>query len=82
VIYLDAQPQHLWTRLKLDTSRPLLRQSSDPRAALEALYRDRDSLYRAIANLIVPTTRASVSVVMRAIEQGLSDAGYFHHENA
>jgi hypothetical protein len=32
--------------------------------------------------LIVPTTRASVTVVMRAIEQGLSDAGYFHHENA
>jgi len=82
VIYLDAQPQHLWTRLKLDTSRPLLRQSPDPRATLEALYRDRDSLYRSIANLVVPTTRASVTVVMRAIEQGLSDAGYFHHENA
>ena len=82
VIYLDAQPQHLWARLRQDTSRPLLQQASDPRATLEELYRQRDPLYRSVADLIVPTTRASVSVVMRAIEQGLTDAGFFQHENA
>ena len=82
VIYLDADPEHLWLRLKHDTTRPLLKQSEDPRATLASLHAHRDPLYRSIANLIVPTTRASVSVVMRAVEQGLSQAGFFQHENA
>jgi shikimate kinase len=51
-----------------------LTQSKDPKATLVALHLARDPLYRQIANLIVPTTRASVSVVMRTIEQGLQDA--------
>jgi len=75
VIYLDADPEQLWQRLKNDTSRPLLSRSADPRATLIALHAERDPLYREIANLIVPTTRASVSVVMRAIDQGLHQAG-------
>ncbi len=74
VIYLDADPEQLWSRLKSDTHRPLLTQSKDPKATLAALHLARDPLYRQIANLIVPTTRASVSVVMRTIEQGLQDA--------
>lgn len=81
VIYLDADPEHLWLRLRHDTSRPLLKQSDDPRATLVALHARRDPLYRSIANMIVPTTRASVSVVMRDIEQGLTQAGFFQHEN-
>ena len=74
VIYLDADPEQLWTRLKSDTSRPLLAQSADPKATLAALHAARDPLYRSIAHLIVPTTRASVSSVMRAIEQALEKA--------
>ena len=74
VIYLDADPEQLWQRLRHDTSRPLLRQSADPRAVLVSLHAGRDPLYRDIADLVVPTTRASVSVVMRAIEQGLERA--------
>jgi shikimate kinase len=75
VIYLDADPQHLWQRLRSDTSRPLLQKSSDPQATLIDLHRQRDPLYREIASLVVPTTRASVSVVMRAIEEGLKKEG-------
>jgi shikimate kinase len=75
VIYLDADPEQLWMRLRNDTHRPLLTQSPDPRATLLALHQKRDPLYREVANLIVPTTRASVSVVMRAIDQGLEEAG-------
>ena len=71
---MDADPEQLWQRLKNDTSRPLLSRSADPRATLIALHAERDPLYREIANLIVPTTRASVSVVMRAIDQGLHQA--------
>jgi shikimate kinase len=74
VIYLDADPEQLWMRLRNDTSRPLLRQSGDPKATLTALHARRDPLYREVADLIVPTTKASVSVVMRAIEQGLEQA--------
>lgn len=77
VIYLDADPEQLWQRLKNDVSRPLLQQSDDPRATLAALHARRDPLYRSMADLIVPTTRASVSVVMRAIEQGLEQAEVF-----
>lgn len=75
VIYLDADPEQLWQRLKTDTSRPLLQKSGDPRATLVALHAKRDPLYRSVADLIVPTSRASVSVVMRAIENGLEQAG-------
>lgn len=82
VIYLDADPEHLWLRLKHDQTRPLLKQSADPRTTLVALHAKRDPLYRSIADMIVPTTRASVSVVMRAIEQGLTQAGFFQHEDA
>ena len=77
VIYLDADPEQLWVRLKADTTRPLLTQSADPRATLVALHAARDPLYRDMADLIVPTTRASVSVVMRSIEQGLEQAEIF-----
>jgi shikimate kinase len=75
VIYLDADPEQLWQRLKTDTTRPLLQKSADPRATIASLHATRDPLYRSVANLIVPTTRASVSGVMRAIEDGLQQAG-------
>lgn len=74
VIYLDAEPEQLWQRLKSDTSRPLLAASSDPRATLATLFAQRDPIYRSLADLVVPTGRASVSVVMRTIEQGLAQA--------
>jgi len=75
VIYLDAAPEQLWARLKSDTHRPLLTQSEDPQATLAALHRLRDPVYRSLADLIVPTSRASVSVVLRTIDEGLRNAG-------
>jgi len=74
VIYLDADPAQLWVRLQGDTHRPLLTQSENPKAKLIALHQVRDPLYRESADLIVPTSKASVSVVMRAIEEGLKNA--------
>lgn len=75
VIYLDATPAHLWIRLKSDSSRPLLAKSTDPEATLAELHQKRDPLYKEIADLVVPTGQASVSVVLRAIERGLIKAG-------
>lgn len=81
VIYLDADPEQLWFRLRSDTHRPLLTKSADPKATLAALHTQRAPIYKEMADLTVPTTRASVSVVMRAIEQGLKEAEVVNHED-
>jgi shikimate kinase len=59
----------------MDQSRPLLSQSSDPRATLEKLYAERDPIYRQLANCIVTSTRGSMSQVLAQIEQELRQAG-------
>lgn len=60
VIYLRASPEELYQRTRLDKNRPLL-QTADPRARLQALYAERDPLYREVADLIVDTSRQSVN---------------------
>lgn len=56
VIYLHGQPNDLWQRTRYDKSRPLL-QNSDPLEKLRCLYRERDCLYREIADIVVDTGR-------------------------
>jgi shikimate kinase len=75
VIYLEADPRQLWQRLRMDQSRPLLSQSSDPKATLEKLHADRDPIYRQLANCIVTSTRGSMGQVLAQIEQELRRAG-------
>ena len=58
VVYLHGQPEELWQRTRHDKSRPLL-QNADPLEKLNCLYLQRDSLYRAIADIIVDTGRQS-----------------------
>ncbi|OGA17567.1 MAG: shikimate kinase [Betaproteobacteria bacterium RIFCSPLOWO2_02_FULL_65_24] len=60
VVYLHARPAELAKRLGRDRSRPLLH-GSDPRARLEALYQERDPLYREVADLVLDTGRQSVN---------------------
>jgi shikimate kinase len=59
VVYLHARPSELAKRLARDRSRPLL-QGADPRARLEALYQERDPLYREVADMVLDTGRQSV----------------------
>jgi shikimate kinase len=66
VIYLHAQPQDLWQRTRNDKSRPLL-QGSDPRGRLEALYAERDPLYREVAHMVIDTGRQSVSSLLTQV---------------
>lgn len=75
VIYLEADPKQLWHRLRMDQSRPLLSQSSDPRATLEKLHAERDPIYRQLANCIVTSTRGSMGQVLSQIEQEIRRAG-------
>ncbi len=66
VIYLHALPQALWQRTRADKSRPLL-QGGDPRERLEALYAERDPLYREVADLVIETGRQGIGALLAQV---------------
>jgi shikimate kinase len=66
VIYLNARPEDLFMRVRHDRNRPLLA-TADPLARLRELHRERDPLYRSVADLVVDTGRQSVAVLARAL---------------
>ena len=84
VVYLEAEPRLLWMRLKTDQSRPLLTQSDDQRAKIDELHALRDPIYRRLADLVVSSTKGSLTQVINQIEARLIDEGLFRplSENA
>ncbi|WP_420823397.1 shikimate kinase [Trinickia diaoshuihuensis] len=74
VVYLRANPHDLWLRTRKDKNRPLL-QIEDPKAKLEALYSERDPLYRECAHFIVETGRPSVNGLVNMVLMQLELAG-------
>ena len=64
VIYLHAQPESLFERVRHDRNRPLLA-TADPLARLRQLYAERDPLYRSIADVVVDTGRQGVTALAR-----------------
>lgn len=66
VIYLRGTPEHLYERTRHDRNRPLL-QTGNPLEKMRELYRQRDPLYREIADIVVDTGRQSVSGMTRAL---------------
>jgi shikimate kinase len=66
VIYLHARPAALYERVRQDKNRPLLA-TDDPLARLEALYRERDPLYREVADIVVDTGRQSAQTLARQL---------------
>ncbi|MEQ1591248.1 MAG: shikimate kinase [Thiobacillaceae bacterium] len=70
VIYLHGMPEHLYERTRHDRNRPLL-QTADPLARLRELYRERDPLYREVADIVVDTGRQSVSSMNRILNDKL-----------
>lgn len=69
VIYLHAALETLFKRTARDHHRPLL-QTDDPAARLAQLVKQRDPLYREIADLIIETgERAAGSVVRDIVKQ-------------
>jgi shikimate kinase len=71
VIYLCATPSDLWQRTRHDKNRPLL-QTDKPLEKLMALYRQRDPLYREVANVVVDTGSQSLSALAYRLEQRLA----------
>ncbi|WP_224017153.1 MULTISPECIES: shikimate kinase [Paraburkholderia] len=74
VVYLRAHPHDLWLRTRRDKNRPLL-QTEDPKGRLEALYEQRDPLYREIADFVIETGRPSVNGLVNMVLMQLDMAG-------
>ena len=72
VIYLCAQPEDLYERVRQDHNRPLLA-TADPLDRLRQLYVQRDPLYREVADLVVDTGRQSVQSLARTLVDQLAD---------
>ena len=64
VVYLHARTPHLWQRVRHDRNRPLL-VTAEPQKRLDALYAERDPLYREVADMVVDTGKQSVQTLAR-----------------
>lgn len=73
VVYLHAVPDELYLRVRHDKNRPLLA-TTDPKAKLEALYAERDPLYRQIADLVVETGTQSAQALARHVLARLEES--------
>ena len=69
VVYLHAEPERLWERVKHSRHRPLLR-TADPFQRLQSLYGERDPLYRDVADHVVDSVRDSVMRFISHLESG------------
>ncbi|MGZ8271005.1 MAG: shikimate kinase [Methylophilus sp.] len=67
VIYLRANVNDLWVRMRHDKHRPLL-QNVDVRAKLEQLYHQRNPLYTETASLIIDTGSQPVANILNQID--------------
>ncbi len=66
VVFLDASLDTLWERVQLKSDRPLLKTAA-PRATLEAIYAQRQQLYRQYADEIVKSEGKSFHDVARDV---------------
>ena len=67
VLYLHAEPETLWQRLRNSRHRPMLK-ASDPRNRLVELYQLRDPLYRDVANHVIESDREAVIRFVRWLD--------------
>jgi shikimate kinase len=74
VVYLRASAEDLARRLRHDTHRPLL-QGGDPLRRLRDLFRQRDPLYRDVADFVIDTGRTSVPTLVNLLSMQLEMAG-------
>ena len=70
-VYLKADAEALFQRLRRDTKRPLL-QVSDPAARLGELSAEREPLYREAATVVIETRGKSLQMLVDAIIRELA----------
>ena len=68
VLYLHAEPETLWQRLRNSRHRPMLR-AADPRNRLVKLYQLRDPLYREVADHVIESDRDAVMRFVRWLDE-------------
>lgn len=73
VIYLKADIRELLHRTRHDKNRPLLR-TPDPKAKLQALLKEREPLYREVADIVFHSSHHSLPPMVRALEQQIQAA--------
>lgn len=78
VVYLKANADSLWKRLKNDTRRPLL-QSGDGRQRLADLATVRGPLYESTANYVIETGHSSVQTTVNMIAMQMDLAAIGDH---
>jgi shikimate kinase len=67
VLYLHAEPETLWQRLRNSRHRPMLN-AADPRNRLFELYQLRDPLYREVADHVIESDREAVIRFVRWLD--------------
>lgn len=74
-VYLKAEPELLWTRLRRDRRRPLL-QVENPQARLHQLAEEREPLYREAASIVVDIHGLSFDRLVDTILDKVRAASY------
>lgn len=72
VVYLETSIEQQLERTRRDKRRPLLQGNDDPEATLIELHKERDELYREIADIIVATNENSIKTVANKIVAQIS----------
>lgn len=67
VVYLRANAETIYKRLRHDTTRPLL-QTENPRGRIADLLNDREQLYEAAANFMVDVDDKNFDVIIQNIQ--------------
>ncbi len=67
VVYLHAAPATVFHRVHTSRNRPLLN-TPDKLARLQELYRDRDTLYREVADVVVESDRGDIARFAETLE--------------
>lgn len=70
VFYLRAKGETIYERLKGDITRPLL-QGDDPMTKIETLLKERDSYYRAAADVVITVDGKSFGEILNEIEENV-----------
>lgn len=72
VVYLRAEAQTIYDRVKHDTTRPLL-QGGDPLGKIRAMLKERGPVYEAAAETIIDVDDRSFEEILTAIEREVTE---------
>lgn len=68
VVYLKAEPETVYERLRDDTERPLL-QCADPLSRIRELMRERETAYTEAADMVISVDGKEIDMIVKEIEE-------------